>query len=157
MTVQPRGGDGMAFVTEGVDHHDDTQVFRGNAGHAQRDVFRNRVILAIAGAVVEGDERRAPEVDLAVLHEVVHGANRQVDGAVDLAETGAAFALPAGIDDREEFQRGVGGAVVAIAVAERQLHPFVIELVLDAEPFGPQAAGIDRRGREPERLARIAR
>jgi hypothetical protein len=59
--------------------------------------------------------------------------------AVDFAEAGTAFAGSQG-DDGEKLQGGRRHATLAVAVAQRQLHPFVVKLALNAQPFFPQAA-----------------
>ena len=89
----------------------------------------------------------------AILSQIAHRPDRQIDRAVDLAEAGAAFAGSRVVDDGEKLQRGRRHAALAVAVAKRQLHPFVVELALDAQPFFPQAAAIGQGGGEkPERL-----
>ena len=50
------------------------------------------------------------------------------------------------------MQRGGGGAIVAVTIAKRELHPFVVELARRAQPFVAQAAGINRSGGKSERL-----
>jgi len=65
----------------------------------------NRIVLTIAGACVEGDERRAPDVDFAPLCEVLHRTDRKIDGAVDLGEPAPAFVLFATVDDAEKSER----------------------------------------------------
>ena len=112
----------------------------GNAGHAQRHIFRDRVILAIAGAPVKRHQRRAPDVELAELGEVVGCADRKVDGAIDLADAGAAFALSAAVDDLEKLQRGIRSAMLTVAVAQGELDPFVFEPARDPAAIWQQAA-----------------
>ena len=46
-----------------------------------------------------------------------------------------------GVDDGKKFQRGRRDAAVAVAVAQRKLHQFVIEAALQAEPFFQHTAG----------------
>ena len=96
----------MAFAIE-VEHDHDAQVFSRDADHLQCDVFGNRIVLTIAGARVESDKRRTPDVDFALLGEVLHRTDRKIDGAVDSAEPGPAVALPATIDDAEKFERSL--------------------------------------------------
>jgi hypothetical protein len=62
-----------------------------------------------------------------VLGEVADRPDGEIDGAVDFAEPGAAFAQPGGVDDVEEFQRSRRHAAVTVAFAERKLHHFVVE------------------------------
>ena len=117
-------------------------------------VFGDRIILAIAGTAGEGDERRTPDVDLAKLREIAHRPDGQIDRAVDLAEAGASVAVSArSVDDGEQSQRGRRHAAFAVAVAQRQLNPFVVELALDVPAILP--AG--RRRKAARRTARTAR
>jgi hypothetical protein len=88
------------------------------------------------------------------LGEVADRPDGKIDGAVDLAEPGAAFARPGGVDDVEEFQRGRRHAAVTVAFAERELHHFVVEPVLHAEPFVTQSAAGDGSCGKPERFGR---
>ncbi len=78
--------------------------------------------------------------------------DRKIDRAIDLAETGASLSRPRNVHDGEQLQGRRGHAAIAVAVAKRQLHPFIIELALDLEPFFPQSAGGQDGGKQPERL-----
>ena len=89
-----------------------------------------------------------------MLGEVADRPDGEIDGAVDFAEPGAAFAQPGGVDDVEEFQRGRRHAAVTVAFAERKLHHFVVEPALHAEPFVAQSAAGEGRCGKPERLGR---
>src|SRR5581483_4052806 len=55
-------------------------------------------------------------------------------------ETGAALALAARVDNGQKLQSCVGGAVLAVTVAQRKLDPFVVEPGGDALPLGSEAA-----------------
>ena len=46
--------------------------------------------------------------------------------------------------------------MLAVGVAKRELHPFVVELALDPEPFFHHAAFGQRRGEQAERLGGFA-
>ena len=92
LAVQPRGGDGMVLAADGVAHDHDPQIVGRDAGQAQSDEFCDGVVFAISGAMGEGHERRTPDVDFALLGQIAHRADRQIDRAVDLAEAGAALA-----------------------------------------------------------------
>ena len=104
------------------------------------DEFRDRIVFAIAGAPCQRRKRRGPDVDLAILGEVAHRPDGEIDRAVDLAEPGAAVARLGGVDDGEELQRCRRHAVLAVAFAQRELHHFIVEAALHAEPFVAQAA-----------------
>ena len=134
--------------------HHDPQIVGRDAGAAQRHEFRDRIILAIAAARASVASGERPDVDLAVLGEVAHRPDGEIDGAVDLAEPGAALAEPGGVDDVEEFQRGRRHAAFAVALAQRELHHFVVEAALHAEPFVAQSAAGERGCGKPERLGR---
>ena len=125
MALQSNRGDGVAFAVE-IEHDYDAQILSPDIGHLQSDVFGNRIVLAIAGACVESDERRTPDVVLAVLGEVLHRTDCKINGVVDLADPGAAVALPYGrtwnahhalqhFDDnlalRRHFERQPGRAI----------------------------------------------
>ena len=54
--------------------------------------FCDGVVFAIPGAMGEGDERRTPDVGLAILGLIAHRPDRKIDRAVDFAEPGASLA-----------------------------------------------------------------
>ena len=89
-----------------------------------------------------------------MLGEVAHRPDGQIDRAIDFAEPGAAVAEPRGIDDIEEFQCGRRHAALAVALAQGELHHFVVEAALHAEPFVAQSAGGEGGRGKPERLGR---
>jgi len=62
----------------------------------------------------------------------------------------------AAVDDGQQLQGGRRDAAFAVAVAQRKLHPFIVQLALDAKPFLPQAALGQGRCEKPERLGRAA-
>ena len=135
MSVEPRRGDGMVLAVKGVAHDHDPQVVGGDAGLAQGDELGDGVVFAISGAIGECYERRTPHVDFAVLSQIAHRPDREIDRAIDLAEAGASLAGSGVVHDGEELKGRRRHAAIAIAVAKRQLHPFVVELALDVEPF----------------------
>ena len=90
-----------------------------------------------------------------MLGEVADRTDGEIDGAVDFAEPGAAFAQPGGVDDVEEFQRGRRHAAVTFAFAERKLHHFVVEPALHAEPFVTQSAAGEGSCGKPEWFGRL--
>ena len=139
-----------------IAQHDDPQILGRNAGHPQRGEFGDGVVFAIAGAGGKGGERRAPDVDLAVLSHVARRLDRQIDGAIDLAKAGAALAGPCSVHDGKELQGGRGYAALAVAVAKRELHHIVFELALDAVPFFREAAAGQSCRKQPERFGRLA-
>ena len=106
VSVEARRGHRMIVAMDGMAQHHDPEIIGSEAGAAQRDQFRNRIILAIASAARERCEGRRPDIELAVLGHVADRPDGEIDGAVDFAEPGAAFARPGSVDDVEEFQRG---------------------------------------------------
>ena len=56
------------------------------------------------------------------------------------------------VDNGEEFQRGFGGAALAIAVAKRKLHALIVEIAFERAPFVIQRARADGAGGQAERL-----
>ena len=156
MAVEPHRGDGMILAQTGVAHHDDAQIVRRDPGLAQSNEFGDRIIFAIAGAAIERDEWRTPDVDFAILGKIAYRPDREIDGAVDLAEPGAANVLPGNVHDGEKLQGGGRCAMIAVAVAQRELHPFVVELALYAKPLFVQASESQRVGDKPKRLRRSA-
>ena len=86
--------------------------------------------------------------------QIAHRIDGEIDGPVDLAKPGAAVAGSAFVDDGEQLQRGLRGATLAVAVAERKLHALVIDLAGGAKPFRAQAAAGYRQGGQSERLGR---
>ena len=144
----------MVLAMNGIAQDHDPEIVGCESGVAQGYEFRNRIIFAIATATRERCERRGPDIDLAVLGEVAHRPDGEIDGAVDFAKPGAAFAQPGGVDDVEEFQRGRRRAAVTVAFAERKLHHFVVEPALHAEPFVAQSTAGEGGGGKSERLGR---
>jgi hypothetical protein len=107
--------------------------------------------------MIQRDERRTPDIDLAILSEIAHRMDRKIDGAVDFAKPAAAVPSPCLVDDAEQFQRRIRRAARVIAVAERKLHPFIVDLVRNAKPFCLQATARNWRGGKTEWLGRQAR
>src|SRR4051812_14793100 len=118
----------------------------------QRDELGYGVILAISGTMAERDQRRSPNVRLAVLRLVAHWPDRQIDGTIDFAEAGAALTASRAIDDGEKTQSSGRRATLAVTIAKRQLYPLIIELALDGPPFLPQRAGENSGNRKAEWL-----
>src|SRR4029078_1292262 len=116
-----------------------------DAGAAQGHEFRNCVILAVAAAR-ERRQRRGPDVEPAILHQIADRPDGKVDGTVDLAEPGSPLAGPGGIDDGEELQRSRGCTTLTVALAQGELHHFVVKAALHAEPFVKQYAVQAHRG-----------
>ena len=92
----------MVLAVNGVAHDHDPQIVGRDSGHAQRDEFCNGVVFAISGAMGESDERRAPDVEFAILGLIAHRPDRKIDRAIDLAEAGASLARARIVHDGEE-------------------------------------------------------
>src|SRR4029077_16030606 len=105
LTVQPRRGNGVNLASDGVAHDHDPQIFGGHAGPAQGYEFRDRVIFAVTAAGREVDKRRTPHVNLAILVQITHWMDCEIDGAVDLAEAGASLAGFRIVHDGEKAKR----------------------------------------------------
>ena len=135
----------MILAADGVAHDHDPQIVRRDAGPAQCHKFCNGVVFTVA-APRQRHERRGPDVELAILRQIAHRPDGKVDGAVDLAEPGAALARLGGIDDGQKLQCGRRYAAFAVALAQRELHHFVVEPALHAEPFVVQPAVRKDRG-----------
>jgi len=69
------------------------------------------------------------------LGEIAHRPDRKVDRAIDLADPGAAFREAWRIDNGQKLQRGRAMHTVGIALAQRELHQFILETALHALPF----------------------
>src|SRR6476620_2780929 len=95
----------MVLAMDGVAHDHDPQIVGRDAGQLQGYEFRDGVVFAIPGAAGEGGERRTPYVDCAVLGQIAHRADREVDRTIDLAETGASLADPRIVDQSQELKR----------------------------------------------------
>src|ERR1700730_3256499 len=115
------------------------QIVRRDAGLSQCNKLGDRVVFAIAGAIGEGDQRRTPNVDLAILGEIAHRPDRKIDRAIDLAKAGTSLAGARGVDDGEKLQGSRRHAALAVAVAKRHFPPLVVDFALAPEPFFPQA------------------
>jgi hypothetical protein len=72
-------------------------------------VLRMTTILRSSGetpAWRERDQRRTPDVDRAVLSQIAHRPDREIDRAVDLAEAGTSLAGSRIVHDGEQSQSG---------------------------------------------------
>src|SRR5258708_8433575 len=93
------------------------------------------VVFAIAGTVRERDKRRAPHVDRAVLSQIAHWPDREIDGAIDLAEAGTSLAGPGIVDDGEKLQGSRRHAATPLPAPKRPLHPFRVALARHHQPY----------------------
>ena len=140
MSVQPSGGNRVIFIPEGVMQDHDPEIVRRNAGLTQCNELGDGVIFAVASAAGQGRERGRPHVDLAMLRQIAGRSDGEVDRTVDLTQPGAAVARLRGVDDGEKLQCGRRYATFPVAVAQGELHHFVVEATLHAEPFVAQSA-----------------
>src|SRR4051812_33544391 len=111
----------MVLAANCIAYYHNAQIFRRDTGLAQRDELGDGVILAVPCAGSERDERRTPYVHRAILSQVAHRPDREIDRAVDLAKARATLAGSGIVHDREHLHRRGGNAAVTIAVAKRQL------------------------------------
>src|SRR5664280_1777710 len=81
------------------------QVSRGDPGFLECDIFCDGVILAITRSTAQTLKRRRPVVFNAVLGQITHRPNAQVDRAIDLAQQRTALALPSIFNDRQKSPR----------------------------------------------------
>ncbi len=105
-----------------------------------------------ATACREGDERRTPHVNLAILGQIAHRPDCEIDCAIDLTEAGASLAGFRIVDDGEKSKGRRRHAAFTVALAKCELHHFVVETVLDAQPLLPQSATGQTKCKDPERL-----
>src|ERR1700722_8027368 len=91
--------------------------FRRDAGLAQGDEFCDRVILAVTAAGREGEKRRTPHVNFAILGQIAHWVDCEIDGAVDLADLSASLAGFRIVHDGEKSKRRGRYAAFPIPVA----------------------------------------
>ena len=83
----------------------------------QRDEFCDRVIFAVTATGREGEKRRTPHVNLAILGQIAHWVDCEIDGAVDLAEAGASLAGFRIVHDGEKSKRRGRYAAFPIPIA----------------------------------------
>ena len=62
--VESNGGDRMVLVGNGIADDHEFNVLGRNAGSRKRQIFRDRIVLAIATARRESFKRRAPVIGL---------------------------------------------------------------------------------------------
>src|SRR5664280_1653798 len=101
------------------------QVSGGGPGFLECDIFCDGIIFTIARAAAQTLKWRRPVVFNTVLGQITHRPNAQVDRAIDLAQAGAALALPAIVNDRQKSPRRRGTR--AIARTARRERRFVGE------------------------------
>ena len=95
----------MLTVAPDIPHDDQSKVVRQSAGFTQRDLLCDGVVLAIAHPRREGGKRCRPDVVDAVLRQVGHRLDAQVDGAIDLADSRASLTSAALLDDLQKCPR----------------------------------------------------
>lgn len=100
VAVESDGDHRMGFPGCIVAHDHEPDVLLRHAGGAERDVFGDGIVFAIAALRCERLERRAPAVGDAPLGKVGGRHNRQVYFAIDHANAGPAISLAVFIDDR---------------------------------------------------------
>jgi hypothetical protein len=88
--VEASGEYGMVLTEGAVAYQDYSQIVNRKAGIPQRDVFGDRVVLAIAFSRSKGGKRRAPAIDLAILRKIRNKSDGCVDAAVGLIKPSAA-------------------------------------------------------------------
>jgi hypothetical protein len=127
-----------------IANDDELHVSFGHVGGSQRDIFGNGVILAIAAARGECFERRAPVFGDAPLRHIAGRNDRQVYGAIDDANAGAAILRATLVDDGKETPRGTGTRRPLAAAGQN----FVVgaNLRLDAAPPGHNRSGCEGLG-----------
>ncbi|MHC2335524.1 hypothetical protein ACVIW0_004813 [Bradyrhizobium sp. USDA 4454] len=145
MAVEPRRQHGMILPDGAIAAEHQAQLLAREAGFAERDVFCDCVVLAIALAGRKGGERGGPAVGFAMLGEVADIADRLVDGAVGLIQPVAPGLGLDRIDQAEEL-RGIGRAGGRILPALREYGLLLRQIGFEAAPFAPQAV-LPVRGR----------
>src|SRR5664280_923290 len=97
------------------------QVSRSDSGFLECYIFCDGVILTITRSTAQALKRRRPVVFNAVLGQITHRPNAQVDRAIDLAQQGATLAFPTLFDDRQKTPRSRRtGAIARTACRERR-------------------------------------
>ncbi|MFZ1000610.1 MAG: hypothetical protein WAN68_01225, partial [Pseudolabrys sp.] len=67
-------------------HDNETEIISGNSKSAKRDIFYDRIVLAVARSAAERLQGRGPEIAIAV-HPIAHRPYRHVHSTVDLSKT----------------------------------------------------------------------
>ncbi len=92
------------------------KIFCRNTFEAQCSQFRNGVVLAVAGTTRKRCDRRRPDILLTMLCKVACCTDREIDGAISLAEPGAAAAAAGAVDNRQKPECRRRDATVAISI-----------------------------------------
>jgi hypothetical protein len=79
-------------------HDNETEIISGNSKSAKRDIFYDRIVLAVARSAAERLQGRGPEIAIAV-HPIAHRPHRHVHSTVDPSKTHTTFALSAKVND----------------------------------------------------------
>jgi hypothetical protein len=99
LLVVADGHDGMDVMVFHISHDHQSQVGQRDARLVECHIFGDSVILAVTGAGAEHGQRRRPVVSNTVLDPIAYRPDAQVDGAINFAEPGTTFTLPAKLND----------------------------------------------------------
>src|SRR3954451_2334858 len=102
----------------------------------QRDVFGDRVVLAITFSSSKSGKRRAPPVRLAVLGVIAKISDSGVDGPVGLIELRATGLWFDGLDQPQKL-RGIGRAAISMLTACVEDGLLLRDIGFDTAPFAP--------------------
>src|SRR5262249_23784294 len=82
------------------------EIFGTYSQFAKRDVFYDRIVLAIAGLTLERLKRRCPIIGITILRPIVCWPDTHVYRSVDPSQPGASFVLPAKFYNRQKAASG---------------------------------------------------
>jgi len=106
MVVDTSGRHRVLFIGNAPAHDDEFDVFFGHPRAQQRNIFRDRIIFAIAVTGRQRFEGRAPPVRNAPLIDVALRSDGQIDRPVDDADPSQAGARATLCDNVKELARG---------------------------------------------------
>src|SRR4051794_16543455 len=141
---------GMVLPDRAVADQKDAQFILRESCLLQRDVFRNRVILAITFRSCKGGKRRGPSIGLAVLGVIADIANSGVDSPVGLIQLRATRHCFDGLDQSKKLS-SISGAAVRSVTAFLEDDLLFGNVGFDTAPFVPEHSPGRPKGEQPKR------
>jgi hypothetical protein len=137
----------MVFLRQEISQDDDLHIVMGQACLQQRDIFHDRIVLAITAMSLQSLEGRAPMIRHAPLRLIAGGHDGKINRPVNQSDAGTARAAGAFSNDIQQAMCDDGTCFLLAAARQHLL--FTIDIGFDGAPFRCNLSG-DRFGFHPE-------